>query len=401
MSLTTPTTKTINDNIIAQLEASLNQSIPLLPKAFLRVLAKTLAGVFIVLYKYGGFIFLQMFAKTAINETVTINGIEVNPLVFWGRLIGIGDAVKAVSAELLIDITVTTQTGTLPSGSQLIGQLNGVTYLTLTTVNLNAATVQVNILAVSDQSGGNGSGTVGNLLTGDIVSFASPLANVSIDAVVVSQTVTGSDAESTESYRQRVIDGFKKRPQGGAYADYEQWALESVGIINTYPYTSDNPGQVDVYCEATPASSGSPDGIPTTAQLINALSLINLDDNGLATRRPANALANTFAITRKGFDVTVVELVVDDIVTVKADINTAVTEFFLNAAPYIDGLTPSPRLDRITNSGLTGLIDDIVSSVNGTFLEARFSNAGMSGNISIYVLDQGEKAKLTNPVIFI
>ena len=52
MSLSTPTTQEVGDNIIAQLEASLNQSIPLLPKAFVRVLAKALAGVFILLYKF-------------------------------------------------------------------------------------------------------------------------------------------------------------------------------------------------------------------------------------------------------------------------------------------------------------------------------------------------------------
>jgi len=61
MSLVTPTTKELSDNIIAQLEATLNQTIPLLPRAFNRVLAKALAAVFILLYKYGGFIFLQIF----------------------------------------------------------------------------------------------------------------------------------------------------------------------------------------------------------------------------------------------------------------------------------------------------------------------------------------------------
>nr|MCH9737100.1 hypothetical protein [Actinomycetes bacterium] len=61
MSLTTPTTKEISDNIIAQLEASFSQTIPLLQKAFFRVLSTVLAGVFILLYKYGGFMFLQMF----------------------------------------------------------------------------------------------------------------------------------------------------------------------------------------------------------------------------------------------------------------------------------------------------------------------------------------------------
>jgi uncharacterized phage protein gp47/JayE len=80
MSLQTPTTKELSDNLIAQIELSINQSIPLLPKSFIRVLAKATAGVFILLYKYGGFIFLQMFVSTASNEDTVINGIPVNPL---------------------------------------------------------------------------------------------------------------------------------------------------------------------------------------------------------------------------------------------------------------------------------------------------------------------------------
>ena len=98
MSLSTPTTKEISDNIIAQLEASLNQAIPLLPKSFLRVLSKVLAGVFILLYKYVGFMFLQIFVDAASASATEVNGKTVVPLTAWGRLIGVGDPVSATSA---------------------------------------------------------------------------------------------------------------------------------------------------------------------------------------------------------------------------------------------------------------------------------------------------------------
>ena len=48
MSLETPTTDEVREQILAGLSASLNQTIPLLPKAFNRVLANTLAGTFIL-----------------------------------------------------------------------------------------------------------------------------------------------------------------------------------------------------------------------------------------------------------------------------------------------------------------------------------------------------------------
>ncbi len=395
MSLQTPTTQDISDNIIAQLEATLNQTIPLLPKSFLRVLSKTLAAVFILLYKYGGFIFLQMFVATAsISETI-INGMQISPLTAWGRLIGVGDPTAATQAELLIDITVENQVGSLPSGSQLINSDNGVTYITIGAVLLDAATVQATIRAVSDQAGGGGAGAIGNLQPGDIVSFANPLPNVARNATVDSQVVTGANAEATEVYRQRVIDRFQKRPQGGAYADYEIWGEEVEGIINVYPYTGQDPGEVDVFAEATVESSGDPDGIPTAAQLQAVADSIELDENGLASRRPANALVNVFAITRTGFDSEVSGLAVDNLAQVQSDITDAITEFFLAAEPFVDGLTIPPRKDRITRSALIGLVEDIVTAANGQFTTVTFTPTGVGGSLELYILAEGEKAKST------
>ena len=396
MSLTTPTTKEISDNIIAQLEASLNQTIPLLPKAFLRVLSKVLAGVFILIYKYAGFIFLQIFVAKASSKDTTVLGLIVNPLTFWGRLIGVGDPVAATNAELLIDITVENQTGSLPSGSQLVNSSNGVTYITIGSVLLNAAVVQATIRAVSDQVDGGGAGVIGNLDPGSIVSFANPLANVARNATVVSQTITGADAEDPEVYRQRIIDRFQKRSQGGAYADYELWGEEAAGIINVYPYTG-NPGEVDVYSEATVASSGSPDGIPTTAQLESVLDLINFDENGLASRRNANTFVNSIAITRTGFDITVAGIAgVSDLGQVQDDIETALTEFFLSVEPFIAGLSIPPRRDQITRTRVSSIVEDIVTAANGTFTSAIFQKTGIAGSLSAYILGEGEKAKASN-----
>ena len=209
---------------------------------------------------------------------------------------------------------------------------------------------------------------------------------------MASQTVTGADGESTEAYRQRIIDRFQKRPQGGAYADYEQWGEEPAGILNVYPYTSECPGQVDLYVEATEASSGSPDGIPTSAQLQEVLDSVELDDEGLASRRPANALVNAFPITRLSFDVQVTGLIVNDLAEVQANIETALTEYFRAREPFIPGLSVPPRKDRITQSGVAGLVEDVVTANNGIFTGASLSSSSVG--ITAYTLGAGEKAKL-------
>lgn len=394
MSLQTPTLQEISDNIVSQMSAALNQTIPLLPKSFIRVLAKVLAGVFILLYKYGGFMFLQIFVSTASTKTTVINGKPIVPLIEWGRLIGIGDPAKSTRAELIVEITVETQSGSLPSGTQLTSSTNGVTYITLGSVLLDAATKQVSVRAVADQANGGGAGAIGNLDAGAILSFANPLANVARDTVVILQSVTGADAEDIEVYRQRVVDRFQKRPQGGAYADYEQWGEEPAGILNVYPYTSACPGQVDVYVEAAPESSGDPDGTPTTAQLQEVLDSIELDTTGLATRRPANALINAYPITRTAFDVRVLGLEVDDLATVRDSIETVVTEYFLAREPYIPGLTVPPREDRISRSAVGGAVEDIVSANNGIYSVVAISIGGV--DVDFYSLGIGEKAKLGN-----
>ncbi|MFW6031040.1 MAG: baseplate J/gp47 family protein [Myxococcota bacterium] len=400
MSLQTPTTAEVADNILAQLEASLEQEFPLLPKSFVRVLAKVLAGVFILLYRYAGFIFLQMFVAHASMRETSINGRTVVPLIEWGRLVGVGEPEPATRAELVVEVTVEVQSGTLPAGSQLLFQDTGVLYLTTEAVDLDAPTVEVTIRASSDQDGGGGAGTIGNLEPGDVVSFANPLPNVARDAVVLSQAVTGADGESEDAYRSRVIRRFQRRPQGGAYADYQQWGEEDPGIIRVYPYTSDNPGEVDVYVEATEASSGDPDGIPTQAQLDAVEEIIDANEDGKPTRRPANAAVNVLPITRQTFDVTITGLHVpaESSATeaeVQEAIEEAIDEYLRAREPFIVGLSLLPRRDRITRSAVSGVADETASALGASLTDLALSIGGVS--TPSYTLQEGEKAKLGTP----
>jgi len=389
------TVKQISDNIQASISASISQSVPLLPKAFINVLAKVLGAVFILLYKRNDFIGLQWFVKTASIKETTFSGETLIPLVEIGRQVGVSDPKEATQAELLVDISVENQSGSLNSGTQLIGSSNGITYILVGSVALDAATVQGTFRAVSDQSGGDGSGVQGNLLAGDTsLSFANPLPNVARSATVVSQVVTGANEEDLDViYRQRVLDRFQKPPQGGAYSDYELWGEEAAGIINVYPYTG-NPGQVDVYSEATVASSGSADGIPTTAQLESVLGLINQNENGLASRRSANAFVNSLPITRTGYDVEIFGITgVSDLAKLQGDITEAVKEYFLSREPFIPGLSVPPRKDQITRTRVSAIAEDIITSAGGTFSNSAFYDAGTTSPLSSRVLGEGEKSK--------
>ena len=172
MSPTTPTTQEIGENIVAQIETQIGQTVPFLPKGFTRVLAKALSGVFVQLYKYAGFMFLQIFITTATIRPTVINGKTVRPLVEWGILAGVGEPGGATRAQLLIDVTVETQTGFLDSGSLLLNTQTGVTYTVTASVALNAPVVQATVEAVDDQVGQSGRGAIGNMNPGEILSLS-------------------------------------------------------------------------------------------------------------------------------------------------------------------------------------------------------------------------------------
>ena len=391
MTIQIPTTSELRDNIVANIEASISQTVPLLPKSFIRVLATVLAAVLVVLYKYGGFIFQQIFVETASFSQTTINGAPVVPLIEWGRLVGVGDPDLATQAEVTIDLTVNSVgSGSLPAGTQFLHAPSGVVYVTIASTPLVVGTVNVDVRAASDSAGGDGSGSQGNREIGDILSAVSPLPGIIQDAPVTGTITTGVNAETEEAYRQRIIDRFQFRPQGGAYADYQQWSVEVAGIINAYPYTSTIPGYVDVYCECS--SDIEPDGIPPQALLDDVQNSINFDEDGRATRRPASAYSTVLPITRTGFDVTVINLVVNDQPSVEAEIQRALEQYFFQLEPYILGVTLPPRRDRITVIGVLAIVQEIVSANGGVFDDA-FLEIG--GNLVTDIfLTEGEKAKL-------
>jgi uncharacterized phage protein gp47/JayE len=397
MSLSTPSVQSLSDNIIAQISAQLSQSVPFLPKAFINVTAKVFAATTVILFKYCGWIFLQLFVAYASDDLSTINGKAIRPLREWGRLIGVGDPLPATQAQHSITVTVTLQTGSLASGTALLFPATGVIYETVAVVALNASTVPVNVVAVSDKSGGDGSGSIGNLQNGDVLEFANPPPNVVSKATVSGQLVAGADAEDTEIYRARIVSRFQSKPQGGAYADYRAWSEVVPGVLSVYPYAG-NPGEVDVYIEATVASSGSPDGIPTQTQLDAVYDAIQLDIDGVASLRPVGAAVNTRPITRSAFGIVVVALDVVDPVATKAQLETGVDEALHALEPFIVGLSVLPRKDRISQANVAAVVDGIVSAAGGTVASVTLTENGQP--ITARNLGAGEKAKLLLPATY-
>lgn len=396
MPIKTPTTNELKDTIFANINARLDSSAsPLFPRAFLKVHAKVLAGVYIMLHRYINSNQQQGFVSTASAEPITLNGKVITPLNEWGALVRRPKSLAATNAVLTVLVTVETQTGTLPAQSQLIGANNNVIYLTQSAILLNAATVSVSVRAVSDPNGKKGAGVVGNLVAGDSLNFANPLANVAREATVTAQTTTGADAETKQHYRARVDRGFKVLPQGGALADYDEWARGVEGISAAFVYRG-SPGQVDVYVE----SGTTLRGVPTAAQLIAVDDAIQFAGNGKATRRPAGAWVNVLPISTIGFTVYVIGLVTNTLAKTQSDITAAIKEHFVDAAPFIAGIDTLPKTDLITIVELSSVVANITNASGDTFSATRMTKFGGDGALlNIFSLGKGVKVHV-NDVIY-
>jgi uncharacterized phage protein gp47/JayE len=376
VALQTPTISEISANIIADIEAEYNQTIPLLQKAVFRIWAFISAGVFIILYKFGVDAFNNRFVQTANEEFLQLLGEQVGvvrtPAQFW-----IGT----------VDATVTQTGGVIQAGTQMVNNNTGVVYSVTTSEAIDTTpTETLNVESLT-------SGDAANLVVGDTLDFVRKQAGLNQTVTVASVAQEGADEEPTDQYRQRVLDRYQKQPQGGALADYELWAEETANVINAYPYASTVAGGVDVYIEV----DNQTDGIPTQSQLDATLENINFDpETGRATRRPVTAEVETFAITRTTFTVEVTGLN-PDTQDIRDQIDAAVSDLFLTKEPFIQGLSVE-RNDTITDAETTSVVQTIAASNGAVISDVATKEGGLA--FDIRTMGKGEKAKVTTPLTY-
>ena len=187
------------------------------------------------------------------------------------------------------------------------------------------------------------------------------------------------------------------------------WALETPDIINSYSYTGVVPGTVEIYSESGFNTDGVLLGIAggvgiATEDFLAVLNNIELDNLGLATRRPVTAYVISNTITRTGFDVDVSDIVNIDAIDqpgLTGDIQTALDEYFLGVEPYILGLSVAVKNDVLSKNTIISIIQQIVAAAGGIFTTATFGETGdlPGGAIDSYNVAgviRGEKAKLVN-----
>ncbi|WP_444818575.1 baseplate J/gp47 family protein [Treponema denticola] len=387
--------KEVEALLINSFEHEFNKKLRLLPKSFIRVFCRVLAGVFIILYKQIGWYFLQLFPETADWKEVTILGQRIRPLVKLGALFGIGDPLAGVQWQGVIEVEVLKTGSVLYSGTQLKSSVTGKLYVTSETKTflLNKERVKVVCTEI---------GTAGNLEKNDVLNFVNPYGFIKSEAVILEVERMGLDEELEANYRERLINRFRLQPQGGALADYRIWAADVPGVLRVYPYNDkEQPGGVLLYVSGIPSVFN--DRIPDKGLLKKVGEVCTYDpETGKAIRKPLTAMLdpkNDGSYENiKPISVVEIEVVVTDVTGIApADfaelIKPALKNYFLDRDLYIRGLSDdNNRTNIVSKNHVITVINQIAVTAKAVFEEVVLKKENVV--FSSYILDNGKLAKL-------
>jgi len=390
-----PSLNSLYAEIKASFASTYNQNISPLPKSFLNILSKVLAGLMNGLYKYANFTRKQIFLKTASFKDIELeDGTIINPLREAARKYGIENPIAASQAELEAQAVIIAP-GTIQSGTQLTNESTGIIYTTTQDYTVTSGTINIAILASGDAANKGGFGVIGNMSIGDIVKFINPQITAA-DASIVTILTTAADAESEESYRNKAIIAAALERLPNNYLWYRKEA-EALGTVRVYPYTSSQPGKIDMYVKSTIGSSV----IPTQTQLNEVLNAVTYDQAGIE-QLPANIGGiNVYTITSSDFTIQITSITTEnEVLAVQLAITAALQDLFASYEPYnsaTDGIA-SARKDIIDMQQINGIVYTVANSFGATVGSITLVHVqdGNSSTVSKYLLEKNELANLSS-----
>lgn len=234
----------------AQASADVASSVPggngLLRFTNLGVLGDLVAKAQNALYGY-----LDWIARQATPFTATGEFLEA-----WAALKGV---VRKPAAQASGSAAFTGQAGAVIPAGAVLTRSDGFTFATTADATVGGGgSATCAIRAVK-------AGAAGNMPAGYPLSLASnPIPGVLSDGAASTDLTGGAEVETDADLRTRMLKAYAAVPQGGASADYVEWALQVPGV--TRAWSSPNgmgPGTVVVYVmldAAEAASEGFPQG---------------------------------------------------------------------------------------------------------------------------------------------
>jgi uncharacterized phage protein gp47/JayE len=217
----------------------------LLRNAVLRVLAWVMAGLAYSLYGYADWIARMGVPFTAQDEY----------LQAWAALIGIYP--EPATPSIGTANFTGAQLSALPSGTALNRPRDGMPFVTTADgVVDDTGSVTVPIIATVDGAATNGT-------AGDTIAISQAIAGIN-SLGTTSDLTGGADQETNDALRTSMLFKYREPPQGGAKADYIEWAEEVPGCtrawVNPNGYGAGSVVVYPMFDDAEAANGGFPVG---------------------------------------------------------------------------------------------------------------------------------------------
>lgn len=235
-----------------------------------------------------------------VNNDTYISSASPTGLVFHGQDLNLPQLPATQSISVGLELSGTNGTVVNPGDINLIYVPTGVTY-----TNTTGGTVALGVLTVSIIA--NSPGVIGNVSAPAAFSVISPPAGITTSANLTSDLADGSDAESTDSYRSRLLNRLQQPPAGGNANDYRNFAFAADPSVRTVVVNrfGRGLGTVDIYI-----TTGTTD-IDTA--VTNGLSIVRVPAQSLLDTVEAYYLANApltdcpavFGPTEIAYDMTI------------------------------------------------------------------------------------------------
>jgi len=226
MSWTTPTLKQVRQIVRDDITASLTGAV-VVGNSVLRVMADSMAALGHLTLRY-----LDWQARQYLPDTAEIEFLDRHGNIWLVNSDGtVGRKAATTSSGI---VTFTGSIGfVVPQFTVLIGQsADGETrYETTAQVVIGSTATPCPVTAID-------AGAAGNLPTGEPIVFETPIAGVDGTATVVTLT-GGTNDETDDELRERILERIQNPPMGGDEDDYIQWAKAIAGVTRAWSYPNE------------------------------------------------------------------------------------------------------------------------------------------------------------------
>jgi uncharacterized phage protein gp47/JayE len=172
-------------------------------------------------------------------------------------------------------------------------------------------------------------------------------------------------AETTQEFRNSILNAIQLEPQGGSKSDYRIWASDAAGVRFVYPYVKDGEaGTVQIFVE----SSGN-GGVPSKDILDEVEEVINFDPDetkptAQRARRPIQVYLEVIPIDPIDVEINITGLD-DSSTSVRDAIELNLVEFLRNVRPFVDGSDLlRNKNDILYSAKLQGVVSDVLDPDN-------------------------------------